>query len=158
MLHWRKLLKDLYLEKLHNMLKGKCSIFGGPDDKGMTPQEGLAVYEHHEADLRLDLFYQRSEHQTLGTSKRLKPDAYYFAYRFPLNPRPERSILQASQWLFHNPTSGKFCVAWLTDYGPHPDTGRCFDLSHGLANALQVETDSIIQGCDVLELKTFFVS
>lgn len=132
--------------------KGKISVFGGPSDTGMTLTEGLSIFEHHEADLRPDLFTPRSSDLSIGTSKRLNPKAYYFAYRFPLNPRPSRAILQATQWLFRNPSNGRCCICWLADFGPHEDTGRKFDLSPGAANALLAETDQEVEAVDVLEV------
>lgn len=139
-----------------NILRGKISEFGGAADSGMTPTEGLACYEHHEADERLDLFYHRSYNQAVGTSKRLKPEALYFAYRFPLDPRPDRKTLQNTQFLFRNPANGRFCVAWLVDWGPHERTGRVFDVSPGVAAALGIQTDEEIEGVDVSELSSLF--
>ena len=37
-------------------MNGRCSIFGGPGDKGMANDSGLALYEPKEADLRPDIF------------------------------------------------------------------------------------------------------
>lgn len=138
------------------VLKGKCSEFGGPSDEGMSITEGLSIYEHHEADSRLDLFYHRGNNPNIGTSKRLRPESLYFAYRFPLDPRPDRKTLQKTQFLFRNPANGIYCVAWLADWGPHVDTGRVFDVSPGVATTLRVETDQLIEGIDVSELCTLF--
>ena len=64
-------------------LTGKISIFGGPDDKGMSHSEGLALYEHAEADLRPDLFGPRIAGR--GVASRLHSQTMmYFAVRFPL--------------------------------------------------------------------------
>lgn len=138
------------------MLKGKMSVFGGISDSGMTKSEGLSIYEHHEADLRPDLFTPRSSDLSLGTSQRMKPETFYFAYRFPLNPRPDRKALQGTQWLFRNPQNGRMATAWLIDFGPHERTDRVFDLSPGLANALQVATDQQIEGISVEEVSALF--
>lgn len=138
------------------ILKGKVSTFGGAGDTGMTLTEGLSIFEHHEADQRLDLFYHRGVNPNVGTSKRLKPDSYYFAYRFPLDPRPDRKVLQATQFLFRNPENGRMVVAWLADWGPHERTGRVFDISPGVANALSVQTDQEIQGVDVSAVAALF--
>lgn len=138
------------------MLKGKCSVFGGPSDTGMKPSEGLAIYENHEADLRPDLFHPRSSDLSLGTSQRMKPETFYFAYRFPLDPRPPRKVLQNTQWLFRNPANGRMAVAWLVDWGPNERTNRAFDLSPGLASALQLKTDQEVEGLDASEILGLF--
>lgn len=141
-----------------SLLRGKISTFGSDSDSGMTKTEGLSIYEHHEADLRPDLFNPRSSDETLGTSQRMKPDTFYFAYRFPLNPRPDRKALQGTQWLFRNPQNGRMATAWLIDYGPNENTGRFFDLSPGLANALQLSTDQLVEAVPVSEISTLFVA
>lgn len=123
---------------------GKCSIFGGPNDTGMTKDEGLALYEHHEADERLDLFNLRSVDASLGTSQRLRADAYYFAYRFV--KETGRANLQETPWMLKNPRNGRKVVVSLCDWGPHERTGREFDISPAAASALGVKTDDIIQG------------
>jgi hypothetical protein len=121
-------------------MKGRISTFGGPDDTGMTKTEGLALYEHHEADKRLDLFELRSADLTLGTSQRLRPGALYFAMRFD-HEKTTRGELQRTKYRFCNSRTGASAVASLTDWGPNIMTRRTFDLSPGLAFALAVKTD-----------------
>lgn len=135
---------------------GKISTFGGPNDNGMSWSEGLSLYEHHEADRRPDLFSARAADQYQGTSKRLRPCAFFFAMRFPLSPdRREltnavlRRQLQATCWRFSNPLNGATAVAWLVDWGPRSDTGRAFDVSPGLADFLGVRTDQEVAGYPV---------
>lgn len=138
------------------VLKGKCSEFGGPSDEGMSITEGLSIYEHHEADNRLDLFYHRGNNPNIGTSKRLRPESLYFAYRFPLDPRPDRKTLQNTQFIFRNPANGHCCVAWLCDWGPAEWTKRVFDVSPGVAVSLGIQTDQEIEGVNISEASTLF--
>lgn len=130
-------------------LTGKISTFGGPDDKGMSKGEGLAMYEHVEADMRPDLFTPRIL-MDRGVAARLRNnDAMYFAIRFPSidhGARLEgwhdgfhRTLLQRRWFLIRGPKTG--IHAALVDYGPHTSTGRMFDLSDALARALGVQTD-----------------
>lgn len=131
-------------------ISGRCSTFGGPDDSGMTPDEGLALYwTHDQCDERPHLFLPRTpENERLGTSKRLDPDANYIAIRFN---KAERSIQawRNSQFRVSNPANGHFQIARLTDWGPNVATGRAVDLSPALARLLGVSTDDTVE---VLEL------
>lgn len=126
------------------LFSGKMAIFGGPNDSGMKLTEGLSLYEHHEADKRSDLFNPRSSDLSIGTSKRLKENALYFACRFPLKIIP-RSALQRTRWIFHNPANGKKASLWLVDYGPNLRTGRMFDVSVYAADRLGLKTDDVVE-------------
>lgn len=122
---------------------GKISVFGGQHDTGMTHTEGLALYEHKEADIRPDLFSQRASDLTEGTSKRLKCNALYFAYRFP--KAHNRKGLQLSVFWFINNKNGLTVPLSLTDWGPHERTGRVFDLSPYAAELLRLKTDEEVE-------------
>lgn len=122
---------------------GRISTFGGPNDSGMTHNEGLALYEHKEADLRPDLFRQRATDLTEGSSKRLKNTALYFAYRFP--KAHNRNGLQHSIFWFINPKNGLTIPMSLVDWGPHERTKRVFDISTYAAELLRVQTDDEIE-------------
>lgn len=124
-------------------MQGKISTFGGPWDSGMTRTEGLAIWEHHEADLRPDLFSQRASDQTEGTSKRLKCNALYFAYRFP--KAHNRNGLQHSVFWFKNNKNGLIIPMSLVDWGPHERTKRVFDISPYAAELLRVQTDDELE-------------
>ena len=59
---------------------GKCSWFGGPDDTGVDPDEGLAfIYDY---DTAPDLFLDEQPPGTSGLARRLDPDAFYVACRW----------------------------------------------------------------------------
>ena len=125
-------------------MKGKISTFGGANDAGMTHTEGLSLYEHHEADLRPDLFFPRSSDPTEGTSKRLRPDALYFAYRFKHEVFFRKDV-QQTPFILRNPKNGKMVCVSLVDWGPAEWTGRMFDLSPKAAELLGVETDEEVE-------------
>lgn len=130
------------------MRVGKMSVFGGIDDKGMTDTEGLALYEHQEADIRPDLFNPRIG--GFGTARRLKDGAYYLACRYDLKASGvRRAVRQLTPYVLHNPKNGKVVVASLVDWGPNERTGREFDVSPGVAAALGVDTDDVIEGWEV---------
>src|SRR5215831_7850460 len=61
-------------------LVGKCSWFGGPNDTGVAPDEGLAfIYDVDEAP---HLFLDEQPIGTTGLARRLDPDVYYIACRW----------------------------------------------------------------------------
>jgi hypothetical protein len=118
---------------------GKISSFGGPDDSGMRYDEGLAFYEHWEADLRTDLFIPRSIDLSQGTSKRLRCyDAYYIALNVP-NHYP-RKIFHESRWKLENFRTGDYVICHLVDRGPSAN-GRLVDASNRVLDAISVKTD-----------------
>lgn len=124
-------------------MQGRISTFGGPHDSGMLRTEGLALYEAAEADLRPDLFSQRASDPTEGTSKRLKCNALYFAYRFP--KAHNRAGLQKSIFWFKNNKNGLIIPLSLVDFGPHERTKRVFDISPYAAELLRVQTDDELE-------------
>jgi len=130
-------------------MKGKISIFGGKDDPGMKHEEGLALFEHDEADRWPDLFNVRSVDLSEGTSKRLRDDAMYFAYRFDKSNATRRT-LQHIPWIFRNLSTGKMVMARLVDWGPHERTGRTFDVSPRVAQLLKVKTDDELEAYPVI--------
>lgn len=109
----------------------------------MKPAEGLSLYEHAEADLRPDLFLPRSEDLAQGTSKRLRPDALYMAFRFQ---NGLRDYLKHSVWRIRNIKDGRWVVVNMVDWGPNPSTGRDFDLSPMAAALLGLDTDDYVEG------------
>lgn len=120
-------------------LEGKISFFGGQNDSGMAYNEGLALYEHEESDLRPDLFLARSTDPTEGTSKRLRTTSNYIAIRF--DRTLSREYLKNITFHVVNPRTGQFVLASLVDFGPAVSTGRIVDLSPAIGLALRVETD-----------------
>jgi hypothetical protein len=120
--------------------RGKVSWFGGPDDTGVSPSEGLAfIYDMETAP---HLFLEKQPPNTTGLARRLNPDVPYIAMRWDYDVHP-KSYLASMQHiaLVHSPTTGRSFVAWPSDWGPHVDTGRVADISLGLMNYLGITTD-----------------
>ncbi len=126
---------------------GKISTFGGPYDSGMRRNEPLSLYnenEHAICDRWPDLFLPRSLDLTQGTSKRLRPDGLYFAYKF--GNQLSRDQLRRIPWILMNPVNKKCVMVRLVDYGPHESTGRTFDISPKAGELLEVKTDEVLEG------------
>ncbi len=128
---------------------GKCSWFGGTGDIGMHLEEGLAYYEHSEADRRPDLFLPRSDDSSFGTSQRLRPEALFLALRVPQGAE-FRKDFQGSCWLVTNEISGKSVLCSLVDWGPNERTGRCADLSRTAFILLRLATDDEVTAVRVI--------
>jgi hypothetical protein len=121
---------------------GKMSTFGGPHDTGMSPSEGLALFE--KSDLQnpqhAGLFLPAPPPGTSGLGRRLNPDKYYLACRWN-SGETSRDFLRNTSALVENPQNGKKAWARPVDWGPNVSTGRAADLSPGLAAALGLDTD-----------------
>lgn len=126
-------------------LKGRCSSFGGANDLGMKDDEHLAFYWlHSQCDERPDLFYPKGVEE--GTSKRLRPDAFYCAIRFPVEQKKDYF---GSHFKIINPATLLSVIAELVDWGPHERTGRVVDLSPGIMEALDIDTDDVVEVIEV---------
>jgi hypothetical protein len=117
--------------------KGKVSWFGGPNDGGMSPSEGLAfIYEVATAPY---LFLPGAT-EALGRS--LDPDKHYVACRWDYEKTSKTQLASGATALV---TAGeKSFPAWPADWGPHEDTGRVADISPGLMAALGITTDATV--------------
>lgn len=122
--------------------EGKCSHFGGPNDTGVSPSEGLAfIFDVDEAP-HLFLPYQPSG--TSGLARRLNPYVCYVACRWDydvtsktmLRDSGQRALVRANDWEI---------LAFPADWGPHGDTDRVADLSPGLMEALGITTDDEVE-------------
>lgn len=122
--------------------QGKCSWFGGPDDTGVSPSEGLAfIFDVDEAP-HLFLPYQPSG--TSGLARRLNPWVNYVACRWDYDVTPkemlresgERALVRTNKWE---------ALAFPADWGPHGDTNRVADLSPGLMEVLMLSTDDEVE-------------
>jgi N-acetylmuramoyl-L-alanine amidase len=119
-------------------LTGKCSWFGGPQDTGVAPDEGLAfIYSVSDAP---DLFLPQQPPGTTGLARRLDPDEYYVACRWDYDQYPKPSLLKHLARVTATKT-GKTFLAAPGDWGPNENTGRIADLSPGLMEALGITTD-----------------
>jgi hypothetical protein len=120
------ILEDAHLPATH----GKVGVFGGPKDRGVKPDDKLAL------PTGLHFVYERV--------RTLKPESFYCAMRWDyhlLHKSPE----EGKRWwanrklLVTNPGTGKAVVVRAVDYGPHENTGLDIGISPGAADALGVE-------------------
>lgn len=127
--------------------KGTCSYFGGPEDTGVSPSEGLAFhFEITEANQHLFLPLQPAG--TTGLARRLNARAVmYVACRWDYNVTPKEMLANgSSRALVKNVDTGETMLAWPADWGPHEEkTGRAADLSPALMEALYLETDDEVE-------------
>ena len=123
-------------------LRGKVSWFGGPDDNGVAPDEGLAFID--DVDDAPDLFLADQPPGTTGLARRLDPDTLYIACRWDYDVTPKETLLQTVV-LVRALKTGAVAKATPADWGPHEDTGRVADLSPGLMAALGIETDDEVE-------------
>lgn len=121
---------------------GKMSTFGGPNDHGVAPGEGLALIDKGEYQLFKSLLLPTQPHGTTGMARRLNPDALYVAMRWDYKQTP-RGYLRALSVKVHNLKNGKSSLARPVDWGPAKWTGRIADLSPGLAAFLELKTGDI---------------
>jgi N-acetylmuramoyl-L-alanine amidase len=124
------------------MLRGKVSWFGGPDDMGVSADEGLAfIYDVEDAP---HLFLPEQPSGTSGLARRLDPDKHYIACRwnYDLCPKP---MLLVTMALVRSVKTGKAFMAYPADWGPHQDTDRIADISPGLMEALGIMTDDEVE-------------
>ena len=123
--------------------RGTCSWFGGPDDTGVSPSEGLAfIFDVDEAP-HLFLPYQPSG--TSGLARRLNPWVPYVACRWDYDVTPKDMLRESGQMALVR-TADWEIEAFPADWGPHEqETGRAADLSPGLMAALGITTDDEVE-------------
>ena len=109
---------------------GKVGVFGGPKDRGVKPDDKLAL--------------PTGRHFVYERVRTLKPESFYCAMRWDyhlLHKSPE----EGKRWwanrklLVTNSKTGKAVVVRAVDYGPHENTGLDIGISPGAADALGVE-------------------
>ena len=130
---------------------GKCSGFGGPNDTGVAPGEGLALWQPNDLnDVRYSeqvkyLFLSKQPEGTTGLARRLNSEtAHYIACRWDYT-KYSKAFLKMSWISVLNPVNGKTARAVPVDWGPNIDTGRVADLSYCLLTQLGLETDDIVE-------------
>jgi hypothetical protein len=121
---------------------GKCSYFGGPEDEGVSPSEGLAFYDDIMQAPQLFLPYQPDG--TSGLARRLNPFVHYVACRWDYDKTP-REMLRENMALVKSLANGVFLTAFPADWGPHETTGRIADLSPKLMDDLGLTTDDEVE-------------
>jgi len=121
---------------------GPCSWFGGPEDNGVSPSEGLAfIYEYDDAP---HLFLDDQPPGTTGLARRLDPDVFYVACRWDYDETPKEMLADRAN-LAVVKARGRMVLAWPADWGPHSDTDRVADISPGLMEALGISTDDEVE-------------
>lgn len=123
-------------------LYGKVSWFGGPDDEGVSPSEGLAFI--YEVDMAPHLFLDYQPAGTTGLARRLDPDVHYIACRWDYDETSKDELLNIKV-LVKAPKTGRRFLAYPADWGPHEDTDRVADISPGLMDALGITTDDEVE-------------
>jgi N-acetylmuramoyl-L-alanine amidase len=123
---------------------GKVSWFGGPEDMGVSPSEGLAfLFEVEDAP---HLFLEQQPPGTTGLARRLNPEMFYVACRWDYNITPKTMLADATKFAaVRSKKTGREFVAWPGDWGPHGDTDRAADISPGLMEALGITTDDEVE-------------
>jgi N-acetylmuramoyl-L-alanine amidase len=127
-------------------VRGRCSYFGGPDDMGVAPDEGLAFI--YTVEDKSDLFLSYQPEDTTGLARRLNPAVPYVACRWPYtseNKDQWRDVLLREMALVTNKRTGAFVKAYPADWGPHEDTDRVADLSQKVMEKLDLATDDEVE-------------
>jgi N-acetylmuramoyl-L-alanine amidase len=120
--------------------KGLASHFGGPDDEGVSADEGLAFIQSVDDAPQLFLPYQPEG--TTGLARRLNPFVHYVACRWDYDVTPKEMLLQHRAMVV---AGGIELVAFPADWGPNEKTGRVADLSPSLMEDLGLETDDEVE-------------
>jgi N-acetylmuramoyl-L-alanine amidase len=125
-------------------LCGKVSHFGGPNDTGVSPSEGLAFI--YSVDMAPNLFLPTQPPGTTGLARRLDPSKFYIACRWDYDaPGTSKDDLLHVKVLIRAPKTGKEFVCVPADWGPHESTDRVADISPGLMDALGIQTDDEVE-------------
>jgi hypothetical protein len=125
-------------------LRGKVSWFGGPEDMGVSPSEGLAFIYH--VDTAPHLFLATQPVGTTGLARRLNPSVPFIACRWNYDVHSKEFLASMKHVaLVTAPKTGRRFRAWPADWGPHETTGRVADISFGLMEYLGIETDDEVE-------------
>lgn len=123
---------------------GKMSTFGGPNDMGVAPDEGLALVDSDNFHQFTEVFLPQQPNGTTGLARRLDPGKFYLACRWNYNVTPRDDLAKAVVTV-RNPQTGQEVNARPVDWGPAAWTDRVADLSPGLASSLNLSTDDIVE-------------
>jgi N-acetylmuramoyl-L-alanine amidase len=126
-------------------VEGKMSVFGGPKDKGMKPNEGLSLFASEQDMINHGLgefLLTRKEAHASGLGRRLNPDMPYLACRW-WETGLSREFLKNTWAYVENAKTGVGARARPVDSGPAEWTNRVADMSPGLAKHLKLKTDDV---------------
>jgi hypothetical protein len=116
--------------------RGKVGVFGGPKDRGIKPDDKLAL--------------PTGPHFVYERVRSLNPKGYYCAMRWDYHVQ-HMSPEEAKRWWANkklavtNPKNSISVVVRAVDYGPHENTGLDISLSPGAAAALEVEVGDEVE-------------
>jgi len=122
---------------------GKVSWFGGPEDEGVTPSEGLAFL--YDVEDKPQIFLPNQPPGTTGLARRLDPSTHYIAMRWDYDQFSKDRLASNDVATVYAPKTGRRFVAHPADWGPHVDTNRVADISPGLMDALGISTDDQVE-------------
>jgi hypothetical protein len=126
--------------------EGTCSTFGGKNDTGVSPSEGLAFfYEFSDAPW---LFTKDQPPGTTGLARRMdSANVFFVACRWQYEDTSKEMLGHSGQMaMVTNVKTGVQRLAHPADWGPHEaETGRAADLSEALARSLGVSTDDRVR-------------
>jgi hypothetical protein len=109
---------------------GKVNVFGGPKDRGIKPDDRLAL--------------PTGPHGVYERVRTLNPGSFYCAMRWNyhvehMSPEEVKRWWANKKLLVTNANNGNAVVVRAVDYGPHENTGLDIGISPGAAEALGVE-------------------
>ena len=109
---------------------GKLGVFGGPRDRGIKPDDKLAL--------------PTGPHGVYERIRSLNPKSFYCAMRWNyhvehLTPEEVKRWWANKKLLVTNAKNGSAVIVRAVDYGPHEKTGLDIGISPGAAEALGVE-------------------
>ena len=109
---------------------GKVGVFGGPRDRGIKPDDKLAL--------------PTGPHGVYERIRSLNPKSFYCAMRWNyhvehLTPEEVKRWWANRKLLVTNPKNGNAVIVRAVDFGPHEKTGLDISVSPGAAEALGVE-------------------
>jgi hypothetical protein len=115
---------------------GKVGVFGGPRDRGIKPDDKLAL--------------PTGPHSVYERIRSLNPNSFYCAMRFEYrightSPEEGKRWWANRKLLVTNPKNSKAVVVRAVDYGPHQNTGLDVSISPGAATALEVEVGDEVE-------------
>jgi len=109
---------------------GKTGVFGGPKDRGIKPDDKLAL--------------PTGPHGVYERIRSLSPKSFYCAMRWNyhvehLSPEEVKRWWANRKLLVTNKKNNSAVIVRAVDYGPHEKTGFDISISPGAAEALGVE-------------------
>jgi N-acetylmuramoyl-L-alanine amidase len=125
-------------------LTGKVSQFGGPEDEGVSDDEGLAFISDVMDAPHLFLPEDTPGTEGMGLARRLNPFVHYIACRWNYDKISKPELLETVVSVRALKT-GMMLTAFPADWGPHESTGRIADISPGLMADLGITTDDEVE-------------